>query len=76
MFGLHKYLDKIFKVKWYMTASQAKILEDLLYVEFNKQDDHYILENVRYTYVDILLGLENMNFSIYKKGDDICLKII
>jgi hypothetical protein len=75
MFGLHKYLDKLFKIKWYFEKKDQPILEEILLVEFKENDDNFLVEKVHYTYVDILLGLEEFDFTITKKDEDIKLKI-
>lgn len=76
MFGLHKYLDRIYEIKWIMDNSDAKALEELMFVKFDKKDGYFIINEIHYTYVDILLALETIDFEISKKDKDITLKII
>ena len=75
MFGLPKYVDKLFEIKWFFNKNNWGDLESLLFVEFEPKDDYYVIKNVKYTYVDILLGLEDMEFT-FKKENDECKLII
>ena len=76
MFALHQYLDKIYQIKWYMKSYEAKALESLMQVEFEDKNTHYTIKKVYYTYVDILLALETIDFEIIKKNNEIELKIL
>ena len=75
MFGLHKYLNRIYEIKWYFPAHDKRTLEQLLYVEFTPTEDYFLVTKVHYTYVDILLGLEDFDFTVTKSNDDIKLRI-
>ena len=57
MFGLQKYADKIYKLKWMMTEAQRGVLKHLCRVTFKQVDD----------YLDILEGLEEVDFLSRKK---------
>ena len=76
MFGFQKYLDQIYQIKWYFNASDLTDIEQLLYVTFKSQNDYYLLDRIHYTYIDILLGLEEMEFEFTKQTDDLKLKIL
>ena len=76
MFGLHKYIDKIFKIKWSFDSEYKTALEDMLFVTFKKQNDHYAIETIHYSFVDILLALESMDWQLTKKLDDLKIKIM
>ena len=78
MFGLVKYIDKIYEIKWYFENEQdIHEIEDILYCRFKKRisDDFYTIDQILYTYVDILLGLEDMDFTFEKTGKDYICKI-
>ena len=78
MFGLQKYLDKLYEIKWYFKKTEWGDLESLLFVEFDTQDDYYKIRKIKYTYVDILLALEDMDFTFKKENNEykiIILKI-
>ena len=78
MFGLQKYLNKLYEIKWFFKKSDCGDLESLLFVEFEPKDDHYVIRNIKYTYVDILLALEDMDFTLKKENNEykiIILKI-
>jgi hypothetical protein len=76
MFGLQKYMDKLNDIEWYFPDDWLQSLEEIMYVEFEKCNDHYRLIKIKYTYVDLLLGLEEMDFNIKKINDKISLTIL
>ena len=76
MLQLHSYLDKINEIKWYFNHLDRGDLESLLFVEFERIDDYYVIKKVQYTYIDILLALEDMDFEIIKTNKEIKLKIL
>ena len=76
MFGLHKYLDRIYQIKWIMNENEAKILEELMFVKFEKKNEYFLITEIHYTYVDILLALEGIDFEITKNNNEVILKII
>ena len=76
MFGLQKYLDQIYQIKWYFNESDLKDIESILFVKFKSENDYFLLDTILYTYVDILLGLEEMEFEFSKQNNDLRLKII
>ena len=76
MFGLQKYLDKLYEIKWYFKKTEWGDLESLLFVEFDVEDDHYVIRKIKYTYVDILLALEDMDFTFKKENNEYKLIIL
>ena len=71
MFGLSPYIDKIFEIEWQFPAKDKKDLESLLFVEFEETPQKtFKIINVKYTYVDILLGLEELDFQFIKNKDN------
>ena len=76
MFGLQKYVNKLLEVKWYFPAHIKDELEKIVYAEFSKEDNHYVLKNILYSFVDILLALEGLDFDLVKKGDDVEIRIL
>ena len=75
MFGFQKYLDKLFTIQWHFNKDKLHDIERILYVKFKQENDYFLLEEILYTYVDILLGLEEMEFEFLKKNNDFILKI-
>ena len=70
MFGLSPYIDKIFEIEWLFPTKDKKDLESLLFVEFETiGNNKHKIKTVKYTYVDILLGLEELNFTFEKLND-------
>ena len=76
MFGLQKYLNKLYEIKWYFKKSDWSDLESLLFVEFQPKEDYYVITNVKYTYVDILLALEDMDFTLKKEKNEYKIMIL
>ena len=76
MLNLQAYLSKVFEVQWYFNDSDLNDLESLLFVRFERKNDHYLISKLQYTYLDLLLGLEDMEFEIKKIGNEIKLKIL
>lgn len=76
MFGLQKYVNKILEVKWFFPPQIKDELERIIYAQFSKQDNYYILKNITYSFVDILLALEDLDFDLIKKDNDIEIRIL
>ena len=76
MLQLHSYLDRINEIKWYFNDMYRRDLESLLFVEFERIENYYVIKKVKYTYIDILLALEEMDFEIIKTNKEIRLKIL
>lgn len=70
MFQLQKYAELLFQVHWYFDESQLSDIENLLFVSFEKENDHYKLKKILYSYVDVLLGMEELNFKLIKNKDE------
>ena len=78
MFGLTKYASKIFEIKWYFEDEcDVRDIESLLYCNFEKERSkkYYTIKNISYTYVDILLGMEDLDFTFEKKNDEYIIKV-
>ena len=75
MFQLSKYANKIFEIKWSFDKSAKEDLEALLFVEFKRDTNYYVISDVKYTYFDVLIGLEELNFTLEKNNDDLTIKI-
>ena len=76
MFGLQKYINKMLEVKWFFPAQIKDELEQIVRAEFSKKDNHYVLTNILYSFVDILLALEDLDFDMIKKDNDIEIRIL
>lgn len=76
MFGFHQYLDKIYKIKWVMLDSEVETLSEKMFVEFEKVNHYFVIKNINYSFVDILLGLEEVEFEFKKTKHDLILKIL
>ena len=76
MFTIHTYLNKLYDIQWYFHDNDKNELEHILYVGFEKVDDHYKIKQVHYTYVDILLGLEHIDFELIKTKNAIKIKML
>ena len=77
MIGFGKYLEKLYEVRWDFDPSLKNEIEGMLCVRFKKDNEnkYFVIENVLYTYVDILLGLEDLNFVFTKENEDGVIKI-
>ena len=76
MLQLYSYLDKITEIQWYFNESDLNDLESLLFVKFEKENDYYTIKEIKYTYIDILCGIEDMSFELTKKNNVIKIKIL
>lgn len=76
MFSFHQQFDKLYQIKWYIPKDKKKDIEDRLFVVFKDEDDHFKLERIIYTYMDIALGLEDTDFTFTKKGDTMKMEIL
>jgi hypothetical protein len=76
MFGLTAYLDKLYEIKWFFNDEMLNDLQSLLFCEFEKlNNDYYKIKKISYTYIDLLLGLEELDFTFYKKNDEYIIHI-
>ena len=76
MFALNNYLDKLYKVKWKFNKDMKNDLEDLLFVTFKTDGDYFTLDTIKYTVVDLLLGLEELDFKLTKNESEMILQIL
>ena len=77
MFALNKYLNKLHEIKWKFNPDLQKDYEDLLFVTFEQKNEGYFcIQSILYTYVDILQGLEELNFVVSKVENEIILEIV
>ena len=77
MFGLNRYVDKLFEIKWKFDSEKRELYEDLFFVEFEDTGDGYFkLKTVVYTYMDILSGLEEVDFVLSKNNGKITMEIL
>ena len=76
MFTFHQHFDKLYQIQWYFPKEKKEDLEKRLYVVFKQVDDHYKLQAVIYTYMDIAYGLEDVDFVFEKTGDIMKMKIL
>ena len=76
MLQLHSYINKIHKIQWYFNDKDKRDLESLLFVKFEKENDYYKIKTIEYTYIDILLGIEEMEFEFSKQNNEIKLRIL
>ena len=77
MFGLTKYVDKLYDIKWFINEDELQDIEQLLYCKFTKERSkkYYKIGQIQYTYIDILLGMEELEFVFEKKDGDYILTI-
>jgi len=77
MFVLNSYLDKLYKIKWKFSADKKEEFEQFLLVKFKETEEgYYVINNVVYTILDILPGLEKLNFVISKVSNEIILEVL
>ena len=77
MFALNAYLDKVYDIIWQFPPHFKSDLEQTLYVEFeHQQHNQYKIKQIRYTVVDILLGLEDIDFTLNKTPNGVIIKIL
>ena len=76
MFGLNKYIDKMYEIEWEFKQSEKQDLEALLFVEFEPTlDKTFKIKTIKYTYVDVLIGLEELDFKFTKNNDKYTIQI-
>ena len=77
MFGLNKYVHMLYKIQWKFKPEQQKDLEDLLFVTFKQNEKGYfMIESVSYTYIDILTGLEEVDFVLSKVQNEFIIELV
>ena len=76
MFGLQKYVEKIYDIEWKFNIEKLQYFEELFFVKFQEKDNgNFVIEKIHYSYVDILYGLEDINFILKKSENDIIIEI-
>ena len=75
MFALNQYLQKLYQVKWKFDSDMKNDLEDLLFVTFKNEEEYFKLESIKYTVVDLLMGLEDLDFKLTKNKNDMMIQI-
>ena len=77
MFGIGMYLSKIFEIEWKFNPNLQKYLEETLFVTFKqKENGYFVIKDVMYSYVDILQGLENINFVFTKYKNEYKVEVL
>ena len=76
MFAFHQHFEKLYQIKWYFPDDQKEVMEKKLYVVFKKENDYFLLQEVLYAYMDIVTGMEGVDFSCEKIGDAMKIKIL
>ena len=76
MFGFQKYLDKLYKIKWKINPDDLSNIQEILLVQFKKLQNYYMIDEIGYSYLDILIGLEDIDFNMTKKDDEIIIEIL
>ena len=77
MFALNKFANKITEIQWKFDIGKKEDYEKLLFVKFKQNEKGYFtIEHVLYTYIDILMGLEELNFVVCKVKNDVTLEIV
>ena len=78
MLNIANSIDRLMKVKWIIPdESKVKDLEALLNVEFEKSNEkYYLIKNINYTALDVIFGLDELDFAVVKRGEEITVKIL
>ena len=75
MFGFGAYMDKIQQIKWYFPIAILDDISKNLFVTFIQLENYFKIEEIHYSVIDILMGLEGYDFTITKHSDQITIKI-
>ena len=76
MFTLHQKFEKLYSIEWYFPDDKVEEMEDRLMVTFTKENDYFLLQEVLYAYIDIVSGLEDLDFICEKIKDRMKIKIL
>lgn len=76
MFALHQKFEKLYSIQWYFPDDKVEDMEDRLMVTFTKENDYFLLQEVLYAYIDIVTGMEGIDFICEKIGDRMKIKIL
>ena len=77
MFALNKYAEKIFDIEWKFNPNIQKYLEETLFVVFEqKENGYFVINDIMYSYIDILQGLETIDFVFTKYKNEYKLEVL
>ena len=76
MFTLHQHFEKLYKIQWYFPLEKKEEMEKRLYVVFKQENDYFLLQEVLYAYMDIVTGMDGIDFICEKKGDTMKIRIL
>ena len=77
MFALNSYLDKLYQIQWKFNIEKLEELEELLFVEFKQNDKGYfVIKTIHYSAIDILQGLEEIDFVLSKVQNEIIIELV
>ena len=76
MFTLHQKFEKLYSIEWYFPDDKVEEMEDRLMVTFTKENDYFLLQEVLYAYIDIVSGLEDLDFICEKIKKRMKIKIL
>ena len=65
----------MFELEWVFDEAKQNYMEELLQAEFENNGDYFKIKAVHYTYFDVLLGLEDLDFVLSKRGDHCILTV-
>ena len=75
MFAIHSYIEKIYDIQWYFNKNDKEYLEGFLHVKFKRENDYYVINEILYTALDIMIALNDINFTFTKMDKIYKLKI-
>ena len=75
MFAIHSYMEKIYDIQWYFNENDKSYLEGFLHVTFERENDYYVISDILYSALDIIIALNDLNFE-FKKMEQIYKVII
>ena len=76
MFTLHQQFEKLYKIRWYFPLEKKEEMEKRLYVVFKTENDYFLLQEVLYAYMDIVTGMDGIDFICEKLGDTMKVRIL
>ena len=76
MFTLHQQFEKLYTIQWYFPENKKEEMEQKLYVVFKQENDYFLLQEVLYAYLDIVTGMDGVDFTAEKIGDTMKIKIL
>ena len=70
-------MAKLFELEWKFNPDQQDKYEHLLMVHFKQKDNGYfVIDDILFTTMDILNGLETLNFVFTKYGEIVRIEIV